>query len=230
MKRRANVALGRQHNEFLGLLGTFYKSLRYDRFTLASVYDSKKEKDALCRFLSKHLQVDLKESSPLFGIPNDARYRNFIRKIVTRISGEIYVVIERRASELNLYTYELRDGSKAQTVFLGQADIPSEEVLWKELLIFFMNTKTTSGHIRFLRSITPLDFDPELANDYLECFQSDSAAAFVVDELEALYGELTDKKERLEIMKLIANPNVSFDSPEPEGEEDGEGEEETSHY
>jgi hypothetical protein len=93
-------------------------------------------------------------------------------------------VVEKRASGLNLYTYELRDGSKAQTIFLGQADIPSEEVLWKELLIFFMNTKATSGYIQFLRSITPLDFDPELTNDYLECFQSDAAAGFVVDELE----------------------------------------------
>jgi mRNA-degrading endonuclease toxin of MazEF toxin-antitoxin module len=67
VKRRTSVSLGSPHNEFLGLLGTFYKSLRYDRFTLASVYDPKKEKDAPCRFLSKHLQVDLDESSPILG-------------------------------------------------------------------------------------------------------------------------------------------------------------------
>ena len=42
--RCTRVGLASPHKEFLGLLGTFYKSLRYDRFTLASVYDPKKER------------------------------------------------------------------------------------------------------------------------------------------------------------------------------------------
>jgi hypothetical protein len=67
---------------------------------------------------------------------------------------------------------------------------------------------------RILRSIEPLDFDPELANDYLACFQSDAEKAFVVGELETLYGELENPGERLKEMELIANPNVCFDSPD----------------
>jgi len=81
-------------------------------------------------------------------------------------------------------TEALRHGSKAQTIFLGEADIPTEDVLWKELLVFFMNTKTTSEYLQFLSGIPPLDFDPELVDDYLSCFQSDAAKAFVRDELE----------------------------------------------
>jgi hypothetical protein len=218
VKQRVKINLGVPHKEFLGLLGTFYKTLRYDRFTISSVYDPDKERDALRLFLGKNLQVDLEKSSSLFGTPNEARYRNYIRKIVTKISSVLYDVVKTSASDSNLYTYELRHGSRAETIFLGQADLPSEEVLWKELLIFFMNTKSSSGLLEFLRTIDPLDFDPELANDYLECFQSDAAKAFVVDELEYLYGELTDARERLEIMKLIGNPNVFFDSPDSEEE------------
>lgn len=218
VKQRAKINLCVPHNEFLGLLGTFYKTLRYDRFTISSVYDPDKERDAFCSFLGKHLQVNLERSSSLLGNHNDARYRNYIRKIVTKISSVLYEVVRKSASDLNLYTYELRHGSRAETIFLGQADLHSEEVLWKELLVFFMNTKSSSGLLEFLRTIDPLNFDPELANDYLECFQSDAAKAFVVDELEHLYGELTDSGKRLEVMKLICNPNVVFDSPDS-GEE-----------
>jgi hypothetical protein len=74
-----------------------------------------------------------------------------------------------------------------------------------------MNTKSTSGCLQFLRSIKPLDFDPELAVDYLRCLQSDTDKALVVDELEEHYSELEDVGERRRTMDVIANPNVSFD-------------------
>lgn len=214
VRQQAKINLGTPHNEFLALLGTFYTTLRYDRFTLSSVYDLDRERSALLHFLSKHLQVDIEQSSRLFATQNDTRYRKYIRKIVTKISSVLFEVVWKRAAELNLYTYELRHGSRAETIFLGQADLPAEEVLWKELLIFFMNTKSSSGIMEFLRSIEPLDFDPELANDYLECFQSDAAKAFVVDELDHLYDELEDSGKRLDIMGVISNPNVFFDSPD----------------
>lgn len=216
VRHRAKINLGVPHNEFLGILGTFYKTVRYDRFTISSVHAPEKERDALCRFIGKHLQVNIERPSSLFGVQNEARYRNFIRKIVTKISSELYEVVRTSASDLNLYTYELRHGSRAETIFLGQADLSSEEVLWKELLVFFMNTKSSSGLMEFLRSIDPLHFDPGLANDYLECFQSNAAKAFVVDELEHLYGELADSGKRLEIMSLVGNPNAFFDALDSE--------------
>jgi hypothetical protein len=77
-----------------------------------------------------------------------------------------------------------------------------------------MNAKSSPGLIEFLRSIKPLDFDPALADDYLACFQSDEAKAFVVGEVETLYDELENPGDRLKDMSLIGNPNVSFDSPD----------------
>lgn len=212
VKKSSAVNLAVPHNEFLGLLTRFYKSLRYDRYNLISVYELGKERDSLCDFLGKHLEVDLVEPLPLLGTPNDDRYRRFLRKIVLKITKELYEVIRNRSSELNLYTYELRYGSKAQTVFQAQVDIPSEDILWKELLIFMMNTDASSAYLEFLRSIPPLDFDPELIDEYLDCFQADSAKALVADELEAHYAELPDKGKRLSVMKIIANPLVSFDT------------------
>lgn len=218
VKQHVKVDLGGPHNEFLGILGSFYKTARYDRFSLSSLQTPNKERDALFGFLNKHLQLDIGPSSTLFGTPNEERYKIYIRKIVTKISNTLYEVVRTSASDLNLYTYELRHGSRAETVFIGEADIPAEEVLWKELLVFLMNTKSSSGYIEFLRSIAPLEFDPELTQEYINCFQSDSAKSLVIGELETLYGELSDPGDRLEKMNIIGNPNVYLDSPDSEDE------------
>jgi hypothetical protein len=199
----------------INLLGTFYKSLRYDRFTLASAYDSKKKTEAICTLLYKHLQVDFPNESTFLGIPNEDKYRRFIRWAILKISKTLYKIIESRASAINLYTYELRDGSKAESVFLRELDISDEDVLGKELLVFLMNTNSTSSYLEFLRNIPPLDFDPALIGDYLDCFQSDASKACVMDELEHHYAELGGAKgERLEIMGVIGSSNASFYSPD----------------
>lgn len=218
IKKRVSVNLSAPHNEFLGLLGTFYKSLRYDRFSLASKYELKKEMNALCDLLSKYLQVQIQRDAPFQRIENNDRYRQFIRKTVSKISVSLYEIVKKRAGELNLYTYELRIGSKAETVFHRGIDIPSEDVLWKELLVFFMNTESPSGYLQYLRDIPPLRFDSALIEKYLGCFQSDAAKASVMDELEHLYDALEEKGKRLALVCEIADPNACFDPPE-----DGEG-------
>jgi len=217
IKKKVQINIGPQHNDFLQLLGTFYKSIRYDRFTLSSAYHSEREVAALCEFLRKHLNVDIPSKSPIFGTSNEGRYREFLRKTVLTLSRTLYEVIKSQAELLNLYTYELRHASKAESVFLREVDISHEDVLWKELLIFFMNTKSSSGYLAFLRSIKPLEFDPELVGDYLDCFQSDASKASVMDELESHYEELAEAtRERLEQLAVIAAPNVYFDFPEDE--------------
>ncbi|AUB79724.1 hypothetical protein [Candidatus Thiodictyon syntrophicum] len=216
VKKHVPVNLDSPHNDLLNLLGTFYKSLRYERFMLSSVYDSSREVEALCAFLSKHLTIDLQRKVLFLGRQNDDRYRRFMRKTVLKISKAVFDVVKTRARASNLYTDELRSGSKAETVFLGEIDISHEDVLWKELLLFFMNTKSTSRYLDFLRGVPPLDFDPERASDYLDCFQSDAAKAFVMGELEEHYEELGEKGNRLELMGVIGAPNVFFDSMEDE--------------
>lgn len=209
VKQHRDLKLFSLHNEFLALLGTFYKTHRHNRFLLSSVYDPDCEKKALHAFLTKHLGIDLQPPLDMMPIANERQYREFVRKIVIRISSSLYEIIKSKAADLNLYTYEVRIGSKSQTVFYGRGEIASEEVLWKELLIFFMNTKETSGLLEFLRSIEPLAFDPALANDYLQCFQSDEAKADVIGELEFYYEEMEGKTgDRLEMMDVIGDPRV----------------------
>ena len=55
IKVHVSLNLGNPHNEFLGILTNFYRSLRYDRFTLATGTRIGRERDVLCGFLSKRL-------------------------------------------------------------------------------------------------------------------------------------------------------------------------------
>lgn len=219
IQKQNDLRFSDQENAFLQLLTRFYENLRYDRLLLRFPLPLEKEKHELLDFLEKQLKIDFKDRSSMFAYENTDQYRKFVRKIITKISSRLYEIVEARAVELNLYTYELRHGSKAEVVFLGGADIPSEEVLWKELLIFFMNTKGTSGYLKFLREIEPLDFDPGLVPDYLDCFQSAIARAQIIDELETLYEDIPDIKERFAKIKLIGTPGVSFDEDDEDFDE-----------
>jgi hypothetical protein len=222
IQKQKDIKFSKAENAFLHLLTNFYENLRYDRFSLRSPLPLEKEKHALLDFLEKHLKTDFKDRDSMFAHENTDEYKKFIRKIVVKISSALYEIVRERAGELNLYTYELRHGSKAETVFLGKADIPTEDVLWKELLIFFMNTKETSGYLKFLRKIDPLAFDPALVGDYLDCFQSNSARAQIIGELETLYGDIPDTKERLAMIGIIGAPNVYFHEDNEDIEDDTE--------
>ena len=74
-----------------------------------------------------------------------------------------------------------------------------------------MNLKG-SGLVDTIKEIAPLPLDPALDTDHLQnllrarAFGSDS----IRDEIESEYEELKDVKERLEIIDLIRNPDVSF--------------------
>jgi hypothetical protein len=222
LRKHVSINFGKPHNELLQLLSAFYKSLRYDRFTLNSAYKGSKEAEAIRKLLTKHLHIEFPERN-LFGTTNEDRYRSFISRTVLKISRTIYKIIDDRSSALGLYTYELRNGSKAESVFLREVEIGNEDILWKELLIFFMGVDPSTGYLKFLKGIEPLGFDPALVSEYLDCFKSDSAKAAVMDELEFHYEEMDpeERNQRLRKIGVIGAPSVYFyDDDEDEPLED----------
>ncbi len=221
IKRHSKINFGPVHNEFLALLSTFYRSHRYNRFLASSVHQRDQEKVALMHFLSKHLDVDF-QTGPLLGIANEPRYRKFIRKVVIKITEALYVVVRDAAQNQNLYTYELRHDSRAESVFLGNADLPTEDVAWKELVVYLVNTKDNGGALEHIRSIPPLEFDPALVQDYLESFRTATMSSEVSDLVETLYWDIDneEKGERLNMLSAIAEPHVYFDFDEDDECED----------
>lgn len=220
LRTHVDLKLDTPHNDFLNLLATFYKSHRYDRFTLTSVYKSKKEAKAIQELFVKYLAADFSDEEPLFGTFNNDKYRKFTRGIILKISREVYKAIKERAAQIGLYTYELRHTSKAENVFLREVNIEHEDLLWKELLIFFINVKEETSYIQFLRNTPPLKFDPGMISDYLDCFKSDALKANIIDELKHLYVEMDGevRKERLKRMQAIG-ANLIFDCDDDERED-----------
>jgi hypothetical protein len=212
LKVHTKIAIAGPHNELLGLLGSFYKTLRYDRYVLSDSWNPDKEKAALWRFLEKHLEVTIEDAPSHLSSQNCDRFRKHIGRLVGRISGELYRIIREKATSINLYTFEVRADSKAAKVFHKQdCNFLNEDILWKELLIFFMNTKATSGLLTFLRSIEPLEFDEGCGADYLQCFQSEEGKQYVIGELEELYSELNDVRQRQQLIGALGTAASFFD-------------------
>lgn len=217
----APIKLAGPQKEFLGILSTFYKSFRYDRFSLLSTYSPDKEKATLRVFLTKHLPISLSDESSLFANENTPQLKKFIGKVVQKITTQLHGIITERARSQNLYTYEARTDSKAAKIFVRESfTFTDEDVLWKEILIFLLNTKEESGLLDHIRSIEPLGFEVALLQDYLQAFRSEVGKQSVLDELEALYEDVERPGDRLKSLLPIGDPHVHFDWDEDESDDD----------
>ncbi len=211
IKRKHPMKLGTQHNEFLQMLGTFYKTYRYDRYSLHTVAAQSKEKVALLGYLEKHLKVDLSEDE-FTTVKNEARIRRFIGRLVGKISEQLYDVICTAASAKNLYTYEIRYNSKAGKVFLSKEyTFENEDIFWKEVVIYLVNNSEDTGVLGFIRELDPLELDPALVPEYLQCLASDTKKLEHMEEVAEHHLNLPDRKERLEALKLLGEASTHID-------------------
>lgn len=212
VKKHKEVSFGTVHNEFLDLLGKFYKSYRYDRYCLDTVTELSKEKRAILSWLNKHLKINIKENPPFQIVRNEIRVKKFVGKVSGKILDSIYTIIDEAATAKNLYTYEVRYFSKAYKLLLGKEyDFEPEDVLWKELIIFLINTPQESKWLDYIKSIDPLEFDAGLISEYLQSIGSDVKKIEIVEELKSLYEDVDNKGERFQQVGILGNPNVSFD-------------------
>lgn len=222
LKDKYKIKIASPHNEFLQMLSVFYKSHRYGRFSIASIGTASQEKLSFHAYLKKHLKIEINDEFPFSITPNSSKFKKFIGRIVGKISTQLFDIIAKEATRLNIYTNEIRYGSKAAKIFLSNKfEFSDEDVLWKELLIYFLNHHETSDYIEFIKSIEPLEFDPGLVGDYLQCFGSDEKKLDVIDELETLYEDLEKPGDRLHALSIVGNPSVCFDMNYNE-EDDGE--------
>lgn len=209
----APVNLSPCHNEFIALLVTFYTSHRYDRFTAATVFESGKDKAAFLAFLKKYLAIDVADDGFLVYPRNTPRIRAFVGKVLRHIALQLYDIIKTAAQAKRLYTHELRNGGKAAKLLLEEDfSFVSDDLAWKELLLFLLNTKRRSKHRRFLKSIRPLDLDIADLPDFLSVLRGEVQSA-VAEQVETAWEDLDGpaKKERLKVLPLIGESGVFFD-------------------
>lgn len=213
LKRERKINFSSSHNKFLMLLSKFYKTYRYHRYSLISMSIEDWEQIELIDFLNENLKISI-DIKTFFGVtPNDSRIKRFIGKIVGKISEALYDIISNEARRLNIYTDEIRYPSKAFKIFtMKEYTFEKEELLRKELLVYFINNKHKGELSKFIRSIEPLDFDPGLESDYMNCFNSNIKLFSVMDELDTCYEEeVRNKKDRIELMELLGNKGVCYE-------------------
>lgn len=213
------------HNDFLQLLSTFYKSHRYGRYAISVLRATHDEKQAFLAFFEKHLTVSFPREDGINVARNAVRLKKFLGKTVGKIATQLYRVIDKEATRLRLYTYELRADSKAAMLFLAERfDFLDEDVFVKELLLHFVHCKARTGHIGYMHQLMPLKFDPGAADEHIQCLLAYEKRSAGMDSIEALYDDIEDKGARLEAMAPIGEPHVYFDGDEDdeENEEDDE--------
>lgn len=209
---------------FIQLLGQFYLNCRYNRFDLQG--DIQKERDLLTKHLSEILDIEIIVDELIFPTPNDDKIKNYFGRVVGSIARKYYETIKEQANKLNIYTYELEYESSAAKIFLPefkreslQEQYFNEQISVKEFLIFLMNTKETSGFLNFIKSIEPISFDIALANDYLADICKGNIPHALVDEVESIYEDIENRKERLEYVEIVGKRNLFFDDDEEDYDE-----------
>lgn len=223
VQKHADLGLKNIHREWLSLLSAFYKSHRYGRYTFRAVPNVFEEKRIFQAFLKKHLGVDLGDDQ-WFSLRNTDQIRRFIGRVVRKITDALFRVVQRRAGELNIYTDEFRGDSKAIKTFYGKRlDFIDETIKKKELLLFLMSEKASGAHVRMLRSIDALDFDPPMVPACIKALLNDLHLHHVGGVVDELYLDVKDKAERFGILGLMEDEHAAYVSEDEEGEEDDYG-------
>jgi len=213
IKMSTKINWGESHIALLNLLLIFYKTHRYDRFSLQSVTNISRDKKALHVFLHKYLKIDI--SDDMVGIENTLRVKKFIGKTVKRITKDIYLIIQESAHAKNLYTDEISSSSsKAAKILWGGDDIlfDYEEIAMIEVLAFLMKTKE-STLMNIIKKLEPLPLDPALDSEYLQFLlkKRTNYLSSIIDEIEDCHSDTPDLKNRLEMINAIKDPNIGFD-------------------
>lgn len=212
VERIKNLGLSGLHREFLALLSKFYKTFRYGRYSLSAVPNIWEEKRYFLEYINKHLNLSLEINDEFAYLGNTDQIRKFIGKIVKKISSSLFNIIREETFRLNIYTDELRGGSKALKVFYGERlDFITERSKKKEILLYLMSNKVAGAHVELLRSVEALELDEGMIPYYIQALLRDEALSFVADEISELYTEIDAVGERLKFLSVIDKEYLSYE-------------------
>lgn len=216
IKKKKELNLGKTHNKFLQLICSFYKSMRYNRFSISSVYKPDQDQAKFIEFIHNELNIEI-STSMMFATPNDNRIKNFVGKLVGKIVTQLYKIIRDEASNSNMYTYEIPLESKAFKIFAcGEFTFHKERLFKKEIILFLLNNDSDDGFFKFIKRVEPLPFDSGIANEYIRYLFDFHKKTHMLGELDAIYEDNLDK-DRLCDVDVIGE-DISFDFEEDNGE------------
>lgn len=205
------INLGKVHLKFLSLLSTFYKSVRYERYNLQSVFSPEKGRSELINFIQENLKAPI--SIDFFGCTtNDVKIKKFIGRVIGKICTEYYEQIINECKRLNIYTYEISIESKAFKIFMSKKfDFTEEKLIQKEIIKYLIQGNLSEGFNEYIKHKAPLDLEFYNTNHYISYLMSYHKNIGIKGEIEELYSEMNDLSERINHLEPIGNNDVDFD-------------------
>ena len=217
IKKTRNLNLGKQHNKFFTLLDNFYNSVRYDRYSLSSVYRPPQDQRGLINFISEELKIEIKTGLP-FSTGATPNIKKFVGKIIGKITTQLFELIRTEAYRLGTNTYEIAYNSKAFKIFIAKEfDFNKEKLMQREVSLFLMKSLPKDEIKKIIDSIEPLEFGQLQTNKYFSSMFNYHEDRQVMDEMEYLYEEHQIKYERVETVMVLGS-DVNFDHFEDDEE------------
>jgi len=193
LREHGHPALASIHNSFLSMLSAFYKTYRYDRYGMRSLYRDGDERKLLTDWLNNHLSAAI-EFDGMFAVQNSDTLRRSVGKVIGKVVKPLYERIGDEARGLNLYTYELRYDSKAFWVLIAnQFDLLDADRIRLEVLIYLAASKSEGPNLKLMRNTKPLSLDFHDEGSYINAVLKPQAALDLEGEIEAQYEELNIK-------------------------------------
>lgn len=215
-KYKSTPKFSTRENEFFELLSRFYSDNRYMRFEVYQKTDG--EVQLLNDYLEKHAKLDKNIVDDSIMV-NDS-VKRVLGKVISSIAKKYYSLVKEGSDRNGIFPYELRPYSKAEKVFLGESlynEKYDESLALKELIIFIHNSKEKHPYLKFIEDIEPLEFDPAFIPDYINNLENGIVSQQLVDEVDSLYEDVENAKDRRELVNLIDDSTVFFDYPYVQG-------------
>ncbi len=216
IENHKKINIGKTHKKLISLLTKFYKSSRYEMYQMQSVFKPNQSKVQLIKFLEESLDIEI--SVDMLGCTsNDERIKRFIGKTVGKFCKEYYQIVKDECNRLRIFTYEIPYESKAFKIFMSEKyDFSEEKIVQKEILKYLIQAELPKNFKEYLKTHPPLELDFYNTNYYLNHLFSFHKEYSIKGEIEELYTDFDNIKERLEHLKFIANPDVNFEFDEEE--------------
>lgn len=209
-----SLTLKKNHVHLLELFQDYYNNHRYGEFRPNYSSD-----DLLRTFFTFFSRIS-KTEYELYAILAP-RELVTLKKQYINLIGEIshiyFNLIQKRATELGIFTTELSYTSNAYKVFVTLEDeklidmIQFESLSIKELIVYLSKEGMNANIGMITRSITPIDFDPAMINEYLVDITRLRASTDLTDMVYSHYSDYESNKEkyeRLNLVDLIGDPDV----------------------
>ena len=223
IQKTKTFALGKTHKKFINLLDIFYKSIRYERYNIQSVYKPPQDKTNLVKFIQEELKIGFK---PDFGQPQPItpQIRKFIGKIIGKLTEPLYDIIRAEAFRIGTFTYEITYNSKAFKIFIAnEYDFSKERLTQKEVMLYLLKAKRTKEFDYYLNETEHLNFEQYHTNKYIESIFNFNNDREVMNEMEYIYEEFKPNKSRNEFLEILGtDTNIEYNPFENDLENEDE--------